>query len=66
MLTSGGGWQDQIGGLYPGAKISESPRNPSQLVVKTDEISELKAGAFREVAVQYTCIYINLASHLSM
>ena len=24
LLTTGGGWQDQCGGLYGGAKISES------------------------------------------
>jgi fucokinase len=25
MLTTGGGWQDQVGGLLPGIKFSESP-----------------------------------------
>ena len=25
MLTTGGGWQDQVGGIYPGAKIARSP-----------------------------------------
>ena len=34
LLTSGGGWQDQCGGLYPGAKLSESPKS-DQLHVTT-------------------------------
>ena len=32
LLTTGGGWQDQCGGLYPGAKQSESPRSDQMLV----------------------------------
>lgn len=32
LLTSGGGWQDQCGGLYPGAKQSESPKSDQMRV----------------------------------
>ena len=24
MLTTGGGWQDQVGGLYPGVKVTRA------------------------------------------
>ena len=34
LLTTCGGWQDQCGGLYPGAKLSESPKS-NQLHVTT-------------------------------
>ncbi|XP_036604711.1 L-fucose kinase [Trichosurus vulpecula] len=38
MLTTGGGWQDQVGGLVPGIKIGRSrPQLP--LKVKVEEIS---------------------------
>ncbi|XP_068943745.1 L-fucose kinase isoform X2 [Petaurus breviceps papuanus] len=38
MLTTGGGWQDQVGGLVPGIKIGRSrPRLP--LKVEVEEIS---------------------------
>ena len=30
-LTTGGGWQDQIGGVYPGIKLSQTQRGPEQL-----------------------------------
>jgi len=37
MLTTGGGWQDQVGGVFPGIKVCQSlPSLP--LVVKTEAI----------------------------
>lgn len=37
MLTTGGGWQDQVGGLYPGIKVGSSA-NKLPLHVQTKEI----------------------------
>jgi len=37
MLTTGGGWQDQVGGLCPGIKVGTS-RNQLPLEVKTNPI----------------------------
>lgn len=35
MLTTGGGWQDQVGGIYPGIKVghTESRDGPTTLTV---------------------------------
>jgi len=35
LLTTGGGWQDQVGGMYPGAKIARSPAQLPLQVVTT-------------------------------
>ncbi|XP_057317332.1 L-fucose kinase-like isoform X1 [Hydractinia symbiolongicarpus] len=37
MLTTGGGWQDQVGGLCPGIKIGSS-KNQLPLHIKTEQI----------------------------
>ena len=35
MLTTGGGWQDQVGGLLPGVKLTRSPpKRPIQVLPK--------------------------------
>ena len=41
MLTTGGGWQDQCGGLFPGVKLSESSKDYTQLSVSTKCLSQL-------------------------
>ena len=41
LLSTGGGWQDQVGGLYPGLKLCTAEMNviPIQVHVETHEIS---------------------------
>ena len=39
LLTTGGGWQDQCGGLYGGAKISQSGKK-LPVKITTQQISE--------------------------
>lgn len=39
LLTTGGGWQDQCGGLYGGCKISESGKGlPVRIITKQIQI----------------------------
>ncbi len=40
LLSTGGGWQDQVGGLYPGLKLCTAETNviPTQVNVDTHEI----------------------------
>ena len=39
LLSSGGGWQDQIGGIFPGVKIARAPRGlPVRLDVQPVEL----------------------------
>ncbi|XP_072278918.1 L-fucose kinase isoform X2 [Pyxicephalus adspersus] len=41
VLTTGGGWQDQVGGLIPGVKIGRSaPELPLQVMVELIELPE--------------------------
>ena len=41
LLTTGGGWQDQCGGLYGGVKISQSHKGlPVKILTKQLEISK--------------------------
>ena len=40
LLTTGGGWQDQCGGLYGGAKISQSRRGLPVLI--TTKVIQMK------------------------
>ena len=47
MLTTGGGWQDQCGGLFPGVKLSESSKDHTQLAVSTEVLSKLQILSFR-------------------
>ena len=30
FMTTGGGWQDQVGGIYPGAKLTMTGPGPRQ------------------------------------
>ncbi|KAJ1627223.1 hypothetical protein T492DRAFT_595990, partial [Pavlovales sp. CCMP2436] len=40
-LSSRGGWQDQVGGIYPGLKLATcSPRAPPSVEVRLLELSE--------------------------
>lgn len=41
LLSTGGGWQDQVGGLYPGLKLCTAETNviPIQVNVETHEIT---------------------------
>eukprot|EP00937_MAST-01D_sp_MAST-1D-sp2_P000216 g216.t1 len=49
MLTTGGGWQDQVGGIYPGAKVGRSlAQLPLEVTVEpiplaTDTVAKLSA-----------------------
>ena len=41
MLTTGGGWQDQVGGLFPGIKVGHSKAEiPVKIYVKFLQVSE--------------------------
>lgn len=41
MLTTGGGWQDQVGGLCPGVKIATSKNQlPLEIVVQQINLPE--------------------------
>ena len=39
LLTTGGGWQDQVGGLHPGLSLGSSPTNTGRQVVVTTQHS---------------------------
>ena len=39
LLTTGGGWQDQVGGLHPGLSLGSSPANTGRQVVVTTQHS---------------------------
>eukprot|EP00117_Sycon_ciliatum_P037351 scpid49099/ scgid27963/ L-fucose kinase len=56
MLTTGGGWQDQAGGLFGGVKISRSPRQlPLRVEVEPLNLSEETLREFnRRFVVIYT------------
>ena len=38
MLTTGGGWQDQVNGLHPGIKRGRSERSETDLRVRVEQI----------------------------
>jgi fucokinase len=38
MLTTGGGWQDQVNGLYPGIKLGQSSKSEKDLLVTAKRI----------------------------
>jgi fucokinase len=49
MLTTGGGWQDQVGGLVGGIHlVTSSPGLPQQLNVRQVEVSPMTASALTE------------------
>jgi fucokinase len=56
MLTTGGGWQDQIGGCYPGFKIGSSADSlPLKLQVQTIETRNEFISAFNDhIAIIHT------------
>ncbi|ELU00095.1 hypothetical protein CAPTEDRAFT_168292 [Capitella teleta] len=56
MLTTGGGWQDQIGGLCPGIKVGHSPpKLPLEISVTFPDISDETVRNFNDrLALVYT------------
>jgi fucokinase len=55
-MGTGGGWQDQIGGVYPGIKLTTSSPGP-QITLKVDPIevsSELKLALQDRMVVIFT------------
>ena len=57
LLTTGGGWQDQIGGLYGGAKLAKSLRGkiPLDIRIKNIPLSKTFLGEMkRRMAVVFT------------
>ena len=55
MLTTGGGWQDQVGGLLPGVKLTTSPaRLPIQV---QPELLEVSGGTLEKVKTNMALIY---------
>ncbi len=56
MLTTGGGWQDQVGGLVPGVKlISSRPGVPQRL--KVDPVP-LRAAVVNELQRRLVLVYV--------
>ena len=56
LLTTGGGWQDQVGGLHPGLNLGTSAASPQVLVLVTVSVSTLCAASVH-VAVVTTVLY---------
>jgi galactokinase/mevalonate kinase-like predicted kinase len=57
MLTTGGGWQDQAGGIYPGLKLLESaPGSPQVVRVRWLPDMILRQQANQTVLLYYTGI----------
>ena len=57
MLTTGGGWQDQAGGILPGLKLLESaPGSPQVIQVRWLPDALLRQQANRTVLLYYTGI----------
>jgi galactokinase/mevalonate kinase-like predicted kinase len=57
MLTTGGGWQDQAGGIWPGLKLLESaPGSPQVIQVRWLPDALLRQHANRTVLLYYTGI----------
>ena len=49
MLTTGGGWQDQVGGLTAGIKVGHSPAKlPLKIDITYPNISEASLRAFSD------------------
>jgi len=52
MLTTGGGWQDQVGGLFPGIKVGHSRAEiPIKIDVEFLQVSEEVIRAFGDQLV---------------
>jgi hypothetical protein len=54
LLTSGGGWQDQVGGILPGFKLSYSPGPRCPLPPQWKERSCRSLGNFEALATDAT------------
>ena len=55
MLTTGGGWQDNVGGLVPGFKIG---RSQASLPLKVDwENLDLSEKTVEEITKRLVCFY---------
>ena len=55
MLTTGGGWQDQVGGLLPGIKIStSSPRIP---ILVEPKILKVGGDMLRKISHHTALVY---------
>lgn len=49
VLTTGGGWQDQVGAIYGGFKMAQSPNNlPIEVIVEPIEASSSFASTFEK------------------
>jgi hypothetical protein len=60
MLTTGGGWQDQVGGLLPGIKFSSSP---SHLPLFVDyEVLDVPQSFIDVLNQHMICIYTGSSS----
>ena len=55
MLTTGGGWQDNVGGLIPGFKISRS-QGSLPLKVEAEKL-ELSEKIVEEFSKRLVCFY---------
>lgn len=54
LMTTGGGWQDQIGGIYPGAKLAVTdPGSQQRVRVRPVPWSAERAAEFDSLAVLY-------------
>ncbi len=65
MLTSGGGWQDQIGGLFPGVKLIETRPGLDQMALVRWAPSDFfsSAGVRNRLLLYYTGV-TRLAHHI--
>ena len=55
MLTTGGGWQDQVGGLLPGVKFTTSP--PKQPIQVSPQILNVSNKTVEKVRTNMALIY---------
>jgi fucokinase len=58
LLTSGGGWQDQIGALAPGIKLARVPATPSFVLQPTVEPLELPSDIVEELNRRLVLFYV--------
>ncbi len=58
LLTSGGGWQDQIGALAPGIKLARVPATPSFVLQPTVEPLELSSDIVEELNRRLVLFYV--------
>jgi fucokinase len=55
MLTTGGGWQDQVGGLIPGVKITTSP--PGTAIKVFPKVLDVSDETLQKVTTNMALIY---------